>query len=137
MWARRRARHAPRKPEQLWRDLIAAHAPGRSVVDVGCLWNVHGAYAFHAAAHGARAVTGVDVNPATPEFQQENAARGEPVRFVQADLDDPALPDLVGVHDVVYTSGVLYHMPNPVYSIEQLRRLCRQTLILASACYPE
>jgi SAM-dependent methyltransferase len=137
MWPRRRASETFRRPEELWRELIAAYAPGRTLVDVGCLWNVHGAYAFHAAAHGARAVTGVDVNPATPEFERENRARGEPVRFIQADLDDPTLAERVGVHDVVYSSGVLYHMPNPLFSLEQLRRLCRETMILASACYPE
>src|SRR5262249_33147555 len=34
-------------------------------------------------------------------------------------------------------SGVLYHVPNPLVSIEQLRRLCRSTLILATASVAE
>jgi SAM-dependent methyltransferase len=120
-------------PEDLWRDLIARHVPGRTFVDVGCMWRVDGAYAFHALASGATAVTGVDINPATAMFGERNAAVEDRVRFVQADINDPTLPDRIGEYDVVFCSGVLYHVPNPVYSIEQLRRLCRGTLILTPA----
>lgn len=121
------------RPEDLWRELIARHVPGRSFVDVGCMWRVDGAYAFHALASGAAAVTGIDVNPATAAFAERNAAVDDRVRFVQSDLNDPALPGRVGAFDVVFCSGVLYHVPNPVFSIEQLRRLCRGTLILTTA----
>jgi len=97
------------------------------------MWRVDGAYAFHALASGATAVTGIDINPATPKFCERNAAAKDRVRFVQSDINDPALPDRVGEFDVVFCSGVLYHVPNPVFSIEQLRRLCRGTLILTTA----
>lgn len=119
------------------RRLIGAHAPGRRFADVGCMWHVHGAYAFHAAAHGAAEVIGVDVEPATPEFTAENAARGNPIRFVQADVNDPGLLDRVGPCEVVFCSGVLYHVPNPVLTLERLRSLCRGTLILSSATIAE
>lgn len=122
--------------ESLWRQLIARHAPGRTFADVGCMWRVNGDYAFLAAARGATAVTGIDVNPATPEFTARNAALGNPVRFVQADLNDPAI-DAVGGFDVVFCSGVLYHVPNPVFSLTQLRRICRETLILTTASMPD
>lgn len=125
------------KPEDAWRELIALHAPGRSFVDVGCLWNVHGAYAFHAAEHGATSVIGIDVNPATPEFLAENARRGEPVTFRQGDVNDPALIDSVAPIDVVFCSGVLYHVPDPVWTLKQLRRLTGDTLILTTAIIEE
>jgi 2-polyprenyl-3-methyl-5-hydroxy-6-metoxy-1,4-benzoquinol methylase len=125
------------RPEDLWRELISRHVPGRSFADVGCMWRVDGAYSFHALASGAAAVTGIDINPATPTFAERNAAVDDRVRFVQSDLNDPALPGRVGEFDVVFCSGVLYHVPNPMLSIEQLRRLCRGTLILTTASVME
>lgn len=121
------------RPEDLWRELIARHVPGRSFADVGCMWRVDGAYSFHALVKGAASVTGIDINPATTAFAERNAAVNDRVRFVQSDLNDPALPGRVGAFDVVFCSGVLYHVPNPVASLEQLRRLCRGTLILTTA----
>jgi 2-polyprenyl-3-methyl-5-hydroxy-6-metoxy-1,4-benzoquinol methylase len=123
--------------QEVSRALIAKHAPGKRLADVGCLWGVHGAYAFHAVDHGAASVVGIDVTPATPEFLRENAARGNPVRFEQGDVNDPDLLERVGHSDVVFCSGVLYHVPNPVLTLERLRALCRGTLILTSATIPE
>jgi SAM-dependent methyltransferase len=134
--ARRRGYH-PGRPEDLSRDLIARYVPGRTFVDVGCMWRVHGAYSFFASASGAAAVTGIDLAPATPEFTQRNAELGEPVRFARGDLNDPKIDEWAGVFDVVFCSGVLYHVPNPVFSLSQLRRVCRETLILTSATLPE
>ena len=125
------------RPEEVWLRLIERLAPSRTFVDVGCMWKVDGAYAFHALAHGATEVTGVDINPATPEFEARNRAEGGRVRFVQADLNDPELPARVGSFDVVFCSGVLYHVPSMLQSLDQLRRLCRGTLILATASITE
>jgi SAM-dependent methyltransferase len=125
------------RPEEVWLRLIERLAPSRTFVDVGCMWKVDGAYAFHALAHGATEVTGVDINPATPEFEARNRAERNRVRFVQADLNDPELPARVGSFDVVFCSGVLYHVPNMQQSLDQLRRLCRGTLILATASITE
>ncbi len=135
--ATRRGYHAGR-PVDLWRELIARHVPGRSLVDVGCMWDVNGEYAFLAADRGAVSVTGIDVGPATPEFLRRNAVLSNPVRFVEADLNDPEIEIRAGgVFDVVFCSGVLYHVPNPVFSLGQLRKLCREILILTSATMPE
>jgi 2-polyprenyl-3-methyl-5-hydroxy-6-metoxy-1,4-benzoquinol methylase len=120
-------------PEALWRDLIARHAPDRTFVDVGCMWKVHGEYAFHALASGASAATGIDISEATLEFLTRNAEKSEAVRFVQIDLNTPSLEERLGRFDVVFCAGVLYHLPNPLASLGQLRRLCRETLILATA----
>jgi SAM-dependent methyltransferase len=121
------------RPEELWRELIARHAPGRSFVDVGCMWKVDGAYAFHALASGATAVTGIDVAPATPAFAAKNAAVGDRVRFLQGDLNDPRLGEWAGTYDVVFCSGVLYHVPDPIFTLTQLRRLCTERLLLTTA----
>jgi len=120
-------------PEALLRSL----APGRSVVDIGCMWSVDGAYCFAAEEAGATAVTGVDVMPPSPRFEDERARRGSAVRFVEGDVHDPAVLEAIGPHDVVWCAGVLYHAPNPLLTLERVRALCRERLVLRTAALPE
>jgi len=101
------------------------------------MWKVDGAYAFHALAEGAARVTGLDVSLATPMFEACNQASGGRVGFVQGDVNDPALASTLGAADVVFCSGVLYHVPNPILTLQRLRGLCRETLLLGCATIPE
>jgi 2-polyprenyl-3-methyl-5-hydroxy-6-metoxy-1,4-benzoquinol methylase len=121
-----------RPPRQ---DLIAQHAPGRTFMDVGCMWSVDGALCFAAEDAGAGAVTGVDVMGATERFAAERERRGSAVRFVQGDLHDRALP--VEPHEVVWCSGLIYHAPHPLLSLQRLRELTTGTLLLATETIPE
>lgn len=116
-------------------DLIARHVRGRSFLDVGCMWSVDGALCFAAEDAGASAVTGVDVMAASAAFESERVRRGSRVAFVQGDLHDPALA--VGPHDVVWCSGVIYHAPHPLLTLERLRALTTGTLLLATETIPE
>jgi 2-polyprenyl-3-methyl-5-hydroxy-6-metoxy-1,4-benzoquinol methylase len=116
-------------------DLIAEHAPGRSFLDVGCMWSVDGALCFAAEDAGASTVTGVDVMAASERFEAERERRGSAVAFVQGDLHDPALP--VAPHEVVWCSGLIYHAPHPLLSLERLRALTTGTLLLATETIPE
>ena len=116
--------------------LVREHAPGRSWLDVGCMWSVHGEVSFAAEAAGATTVTGVDLMAPTPQFAAEHARRGSSVRFVGGDLHDPATLAAAGEHDVVWCTGVLYHAPNPLLTLERLRSVCRQTLILGTEALP-
>jgi hypothetical protein len=101
------------------------------------MWNINGRLCFLAEAAGATAVTGVDVMGETPEFQAERSRRGSAVRFVQGDLHEPATLEAAGVHDVVWSSGVLYHAPHPVLTLERLRSVTGRTLLLSTECLPE
>lgn len=131
--ARRRLARRPRARE----ELVSDWAPGRSFLDVGAMWSVHGAIAFAAEAAGARSVTTVDVIGETPEFVSERARRGSSVRHVQGDLHDPAVMERAGVHDVVWCSGVLYHAPSPLLTLERLRAVCGEVLLLSTESLPE
>jgi SAM-dependent methyltransferase len=124
-------------PQERYRQLIARHAPGRSIIDVGCMWRVNGAYAFHAARHGAARVVGLDSAEPTTEFCARNRELSDVVEFVRGDINDPGSVDLVGSFDVVFCAGVLYHMPNPLFTLAHLRRICDDTLILASPTIAE
>ena len=134
--ARRRVarRHHGPPPREA---LVRRFAPGRSFADVGCMWNVDGAIAFAAQDAGATAVTGLDVMEPTPAFEAERARRGAAVRFVRGDPHDPAVIAEVGVHDVVWCSGLLYHAPHPLLTLERLRELTGQTLLLSTESLPE
>ncbi len=115
---------------------MARHVHGRSFADVGCMWSVDGAIAFAAEEAGAASVTGVDIMGESAAFQAEHARRGSRVRFVQGDLHDPATVAAVGPHEVVWCSGVIYHAPHPLLTLERLRALTTGTLILATETLP-
>jgi SAM-dependent methyltransferase len=101
------------------------------------MWKVNGDYAFHALASGATAVTGIDITAATSEFLEKNAAHGDRVRFLQGDLNDPDIGKWAEQFDVVFCAGVLYHVPDPIFTLTQLRRICSRRLILATASTTE
>ena len=117
--------------------IVREYAPGRSWLDVGCMWSVHGRICFVAEEAGATKVTGVDLMGETPEFQAEADRRRSRVRFVQGDLHDPVTLDVAGVHDIVWCSGVLYHAPNPILTLERLRAATRELLLLSTEALPE
>lgn len=133
--ARVRARLSSAKPPR--EELIARHVGGRSFVDVGCMWTIDGALCFAAEDAGAATVTGVDVMAPTERFEDELRRRDSKVRFVQGDLHDPATVAAIGRHDVVWCSGVLYHAPHPLLTLERLRELTGQTLLLATETVAE
>jgi hypothetical protein len=101
------------------------------------MWGVDGEIAFAAEEAGASAVTAVDVMAPTERYEAEHARRGSAVRFVPGDLHDPATVEAVGVHDVVWCSGLIYHAPHPLLTLERLRALTGRTLLLATESLPE
>jgi hypothetical protein len=132
-----RVRRRILKTPQAREELVTRFAPGRSFADIGCMWSVDGAIAFLAERSGATAVTGLDVMPASEKFAAERAARGSSVRFVQGDLHDPGAMIEVGPHQIVWCSGVIYHAPHPLLTLERLHQITGETLILASETIPE
>ena len=118
-------------------EYIRAYAPGRRFVDIGCMWGVNGEYAFVAEEAGSTIVKGVDVFGPTPEFEAKKLARNSSVEFILGDASMPETIHRVGVMDVVFCAGVLYHHPSPFNLLVALRRMCGQTLILRTLTIPE
>lgn len=118
-------------------EYIRKYAPGHSFVDVGCMWGVNGEYAFVAEEAGATEVKGVDVFGPTPEFEAKKHERDSAVEFILGDAGHPETLARVGLVDVVFCAGVLYHHPSPFDLLVALRRMCRQTLILRTSTIPE
>ncbi len=118
-------------------DYVRGYAPGHSWADIGCMWGVDGEYAFVAEEAGATVIKAVDVFGPTPEFEAKRQTRGSSVEFVLGDATHPDTISRVGVVDVVFCAGVLYHHPSPFDLLVALRRMCRQMLILRTATIPE
>jgi hypothetical protein len=134
-WKARRGHHIgdyKRLPEY-----IRNYAPGRSFADIGCMWGVNGKYTFLAEDVGATVVKGVDVFGPTPEFEAAKQARGSSVEFILGDITQPSTMARIGVMDVVFCAGVLYHHPSPFDVLVALRRICGGTLILRTSTIPE
>ena len=123
-----------RRPRE---ELVRRFAAGRSFADIGCMWGVDGAISFLAEENGATAVTAVDLMPASAQFEAQRKRRSSKVRFVQGDLHDEKVIGVIGRHDLVWCSGVLYHAPNPLLTLASLREITGELLILATETIPE
>lgn len=130
---RLRLRGAPEPRRERFVRESAAH---KSFVDVGGLYRIDGKVAFMAEEAGAQRVTLVDVSDPT-RFQARKDEVNSSIRFVQGDIEDPETIDRIGVHDIVYCCGVIYHTPNPVAQLMQLRRITGELLYLGTHTIPE
>ena len=114
-------------------EYIRQYVPGKSFVDIGCMWGVNGEYSFIAEKEGAAEVKAVDVFGPTPEFETKKQERNSSVEFILGDASHPSTIERIGVMDIVFCAGVLYHHPSPFDLLVALRRMCRHTLILRTA----
>jgi SAM-dependent methyltransferase len=90
---------------------------GRRVLDAGC---GKGRHLRLAAEFGAEDVIGVDLGPAI-DVAASNTADVPNVHLVQGDLTRP--PIRPGVIDLVYSIGVLHHLPEPADGFRALATL--------------
>lgn len=91
------------------------------ILEVGCGTGQMSIY----LAGAQRTVIGADITRASLTLAAAAARRfGVPgVRFVETDLRHPGLRP--GAFDVIYTSGVLHHTPDPLASFEAILPLLR------------
>lgn len=134
-------RQAPQDRVDEW---IAAVAPGRSFVDIGGIGEQAGNERCSWAKRcGAHDVTMADILEGDDElwknYRRTARARGATgIRLMpEMDVDDPALGTKLGRFDIVNATGLLYHLPNPVHSLLNLRRVVGEYLITNTVVIPD
>jgi hypothetical protein len=125
---------------------IAEAAGGKSFAEVGGLWGTVNEQITVAARAGATSTTMIDVAPEDAEeggnlwerFRERAHSLGVlDTSFVRGNIDDPETVERVGRYDLVSCSGVLYHCPDPLRTLRNLRAITSGTLILGTASMPE
>ena len=108
---------------------------GKTVLDVGA-WD--GFFAFEAERRGASRVLATDSFSWTGEgwgtkegFELARRALGSRVEDRGVDVLDLS-PETVGVFDVVFCLGVLYHMKHPLLALERVFSVTRELLIMST-----
>src|SRR5215469_9072454 len=102
--------------------LIDRAIPGDAhIVEIGCGTGQMSLY----LARADRLVIGADLTRASLRLGAEAARRFEleQVQFIETDLHHPGLR--AGAFDVVYSSGVLHHTPDPSAAFTRIVRLAR------------
>jgi hypothetical protein len=121
--------------EPFKRELIDRVLPTESLLDAGGMWGVHGAYALHAATHGARRVVVLDTLR-TPEFDGW-AADMPQVRFVQGDMNDPGVFTSFPRVETALSFEVLMHQASPLWTLYGLTSAASRTIVLSVVVLPE
>jgi hypothetical protein len=128
--------------EPICEQFVRQAAEGKTFAEVGGLWGTINEQVTTAGLAGASKLTMIDVAP--PEtglwtlFEERCASMGVPgVAQINGSIDDPETIERAGTFDVVGCNGVLYHCPDPVRTLLNLRALTEETLILGTVTIPE
>lgn len=109
----------------LERMRMPADLSGRSVLDIGTF---DGFFAFEAERRGAKRVVAID-HREPPGFRIAHRVLRSSVEFRQADVMTLSREEL-GVFDVVFFLGVIYHLPDPVGALRRVREVTGDLMIL-------
>jgi tRNA (mo5U34)-methyltransferase len=122
-------------PSRLPKIHIPDDLSGKTVLDVGA-WD--GFFSFEAERRGASRVLATDSFSWTGQgwgtkdgFELARRALGSRVEDRELDVLDLS-PETVGVFDVVFFLGVLYHMKHPLLALERVFSVTRELLIMST-----
>ena len=121
---------------------IREHVPGGSFADVGGLFKTYGEKVTTAHKHGASSVCMVDVQKEGGRlwkaFQEYAEKQGvDDCECIVADATRAKFADKVGKHDFAHCSGVIYHVPDPVGLLLNLKAITNKYLVIKSVVIPE
>lgn len=133
--------------EPICEQWISEAVSGKTFAEVGGLWGTVNEQVTGAARSGASATTMIDIAPSAEGEREKDLwqlfrERAESLGVtdticVNGSIDDPETPRRSGSFDVVCCNGVLYHCPDPLHTVRQLRAITRETLILGTVTMPE
>ena len=122
-------------------DALAKYAPGADYIDIGPLYGTVNETLSVAAQFNPKSLTAADIDPLTSAswaaLREHLQLRGvENVREYSVSIDDPGIRAKIGPYDFVYSAGILYHTPSPLYTLSQYRRLAKRHLLLGTMVVP-
>jgi tRNA (mo5U34)-methyltransferase len=108
---------------------------GKRVLDVGT-WN--GCFSFEAERRGAAEVVALGPDPmeATGALKLKKLLQSTATDFRYGTIYD-LNPGDIGQFDVVMCFGVLYHLRHPLLALDNLYKICRDTLYLETEITPD
>lgn len=128
--------------EPICEQMVRDAAGGKAFAEVGGLWGTANEQVTTAGLAGARELTMIDVAP--PEtglwtlFEERCVSMGvSGVTQINGSIDEQATIERAGSFDTVCCNGVLYHCPDPIRTLLNLRSITRETLILGTVTIPE
>jgi hypothetical protein len=121
---------------------IAQFAKGKTFADLGGLWGTVNERVSVAMQAGASTATMVDITPHGDDlwlaFEKRLAEKGfSGYHEKVADLASHDSPAQVGSYELVHCSGVIYHLPEPLRLLRNLRDIASERLIIGSMIVPE
>ena len=121
----------PDYPASRWRlldQLIPQDLHGKKVLDIGCN---SGSFAMEMKKRGAERVVGIDVLPHVTA-QARFTSHWFAVPFEVYELSAYDVEWLDEIFDIVLFTGVLYHLKHPLYALEKISNICRDTMYFQS-----
>jgi len=126
--------------QQLRLSFVPDDLKGKTVLDVGC-WD--GWYSFKCEEKGADVIAidnlqmedfveskfGIEDYDGSKGFKTVKEVLDSDVRYLNTDVDNLDLKA-----DIVLFFGVLYHLKDPLHSLENLRMITKEKLFLETRC---
>lgn len=121
---------------------IEQYAKGRTFVDVGGLWGTVNEKVSVATKAGASSVAMIDVQPKYSQPWQDCREHCRKLgvsgyKEFTGNRDNIDLPRETGTFEFVHCSGVVYHCPNPIWTLRRLHALTEKYLLVGSMTVPE
>lgn len=89
------------------KDIIEKHIRGKNVIDLGC---GSGRYSLALKLVGAKSVLGIDYSKKSFSKMQEFCKSNSfDVSFLEGDIPNLELENLIGKYDFIFSNGVLHH----------------------------
>ena len=135
--------HSIVDPIDKMKGWISTNITGKTFADVGGIGvNSINERITLASRSGASSSTMIDIRPKDyyewavfhKKCEQENLKDYHCID--KADINDPGLLEKVGQYDFVHCTGVVYHLPNPVWGIENLCKIVKKYLVINTVIVP-
>lgn len=103
---------------------------GLRILDVGCN---SGGFSFAATKYGAKEVVGIDPDPHNIKQAEAISAylKNKKVKFLKFRAEELDGQNL-GKFDIVILAGILYHLTDPIGTMQKIAKLAKSTLLIDS-----